>query len=277
MLASIQVMGILNVTPDSFYDGGQFRHPEKALRRALQMIQEGADVIDIGGESTRPFAVPVNEQEECDRILPIIERIKQETDVCLSVDTRHPLVMREAIRAGADWINDVCALQTQGALEVIAKSKVSVCLVHMQGTPQTMQQDPHYQDLLQEVYNFFVERLEACEKAGIPRTRIMLDPGFGFGKTMAHNFTLLGRLGWYRSFGCRLLVGLSRKSFLGALLKVPAAHRLCGSLAATVFAMTEGAEIIRTHDVKSTWEAVQVLKALEPYSKLSGVEHDVAA
>lgn len=260
-----RLMGILNVTPDSFYDGGRHHTISQAISHALQMISEGADIIDIGGESTRPGARMVSPQEECDRVIPVIEGLKKATTIPLSIDSRHTMVMKAALEAGATFVNDVYALQDEGALAVVAKANVPVCLMHMQGNPQTMQQRPHYQNILEEVYSFLANRIEDCEKAGILRENIWIDPGFGFGKTLAHNLTLLGNLSFFNGLGCPLLIGLSRKSMFGEILNKPADQRLYASLAGTMVAAIQGISIIRTHDVAPTKEILLVAQALQPY------------
>ncbi len=252
-------MGVLNVTPDSFYDGGRFHTFSQALSQARKMIAEGADYIDVGGESTRPGAHPLSTEEECSRVIPIIEAIKKESNIPISIDTRRAEVMKAALMAGATYINDVSALQLPGALEVAAEFAVPVCLMHMKGTPQTMQDDPQYDDIFSEITDFFVERIAACEKAGILRENIEIDPGFGFGKTMTHNFQLLGNLSYFKKLGCPIVVGLSRKSMFGKLLNCPVEERLSPSLAGAVIAAQQGAKLIRTHDVKETKVALAVV------------------
>jgi len=256
-LSSPAVMGILNVTPNSFSDGGRFADPGAALAQARRMVADGAAIIDVGGESTRPGAAPASLQEELDRVVPVIEAITRELDVLVSIDTMKPEVMRAAVAAGAGLINDVLALQAPGAIETAAASGAAVCLMHMQGTPRTMQHDPHYEDVVREVGDFLRERAGACREAGIPADRIALDPGFGFGKTLDHNLQLLrglGRLGG----GYPLLVGLSRKSMLGKLTGRPVDQRLAGSIALAALAVAAGARIVRCHDVAETVDAVRV-------------------
>ncbi|MET0070067.1 MAG: dihydropteroate synthase [Candidatus Thiodiazotropha sp.] len=256
-------MGILNLTPDSFSDGGRFLDPETGLRHALDMVREGAAIIDIGGESTRPGAQSVSAEEELDRVIPVIERLAQAIPVPISIDTSKPQVMREAVAAGAGLINDIMALQTPGAAETAAELEVPVCLMHMQGVPRTMQQDPHYEDVVTEVGDFLAERVAVCESAGIRRDRLLLDPGFGFGKTLGHNLSLLKHLQRLESLGLPLLVGISRKSMIGSLLEgVPVERRVVGSVAAAVVAVMQGAAIIRVHDVAETVEAVKVASAV---------------
>lgn len=256
------VMGVLNITPDSFSDGGNYLELGAALKRASDLVNEGAALIDIGGESTRPAAQPVSLQEELDRVIPVVETVVREVPVPVSVDTSKPQVMAEALRAGAGMINDVRALQSPGALEVVANSRVSVCLMHMQGTPATMQEDPYYEEVVAEVKGFLEGRIRVCEEAGIDRSRIIVDPGFGFGKTLAHNLILLNRLTEFHVLGVPLLVGMSRKSMIGNILGVPVGERLYGNLAAAVIAAWQGARIIRAHDVKATVQALQICHAV---------------
>jgi len=256
------VMGVINVTPDSFSDGGLHYGLDKALRRAQEMVGEGAGLIDIGGESTRPGARLVSVQEELDRVIPVVEAMVRQLPVPVSVDTSKVEVMREALRAGAGMINDVRALREPGALEALSKAGVTVCLMHMQGNPATMQNNPSYENVVVEVKNFLASRIQACETAGIERNRIVIDPGFGFGKTLAQNLYLLKKLGDFHELGVPLLVGLSRKSMLGAILDVPVTERLYGSLAAAVIAVWQGATIIRVHDVKATAQVLQICKAV---------------
>jgi dihydropteroate synthase len=256
------VMGVLNITPDSFSDGGSYPDLAASLRRVEQMVAEGASIIDIGGESTRPGARPVSVQEELDRVMPPVQRIVRDIGIPVSVDTSKPEVMEEALRAGAAMINDVRALRAPGALEVVAASQAPVCLMHMQGTPTTMQREPRYRNVVAEVKDFLEDRLRACERAGIGRDRTIVDPGFGFGKTLAHNLSLLNNIGRLRELGVALLVGLSRKSMLGAILDAPVEERLYGGLAAAVLAVWQGAHIVRTHDVGPTVEALRVCGAV---------------
>jgi dihydropteroate synthase len=258
-----RVMGILNVTPDSFSDGGLFASVDTALRRARAMAAEGADLIDVGGESTRPASVPVSLQEELDRVIPVIEALARELAVPLSVDTSKPEVMHAAVAAGAGLINDVAALRRPGALAAAASLGVPVCLMHMQGEPGTMQRDPTYDDVVSEVAAFLAARVAACEAAGIERGRLLVDPGFGFGKTLAHNLALLRGLPRLAALGLPVLAGLSRKSMIGALLgDVPVEERLHGSVAAAVLAVERGAAIVRVHDVGPTVQALRILAAV---------------
>lgn len=263
-----QVMGILNLTPDSFSDGGQFHdghrlRSDQLLVRARRMVDAGVAVLDMGGESTRPGAHPVSEDEELERVIPALELLRREFEIPLSVDTSSPGVMREAAAKGADLINDVRALCRPGALEAVADTGLSVCLMHMQGRPRSMQDAPGYQDVVAEVAAFLRERLEACEGIGIARERVILDPGFGFGKTLEHNLALLAGLPRLRALGRPLLVGVSRKSMIGALTGGRSAgDRLAGSLAAALGALERGAWILRVHDVEETLDAVRVWCAL---------------
>lgn len=257
------VMGILNVTPDSFADGGHFLDPGAAIARARTMIGEGAAIIDIGGESTRPGAVPVTAEDEMRRVVPVIEALAGTVEAVISVDTTKPEVMAAAIAAGADMINDVNALRAPGALDVVAAADVAVCLMHMQGEPRTMQQDPCYADVVAEVSAFLAERARHCVDAGISRSRIVVDPGFGFGKTLAHNLQMMRHLDRFSSLGLALLVGLSRKSMIGAVLDRPVRDRLAGSLALAVLAVARGARILRVHDVGPTVDALRMIAAVD--------------
>lgn len=252
------VMGVLNVTADSFSDGGRFRDADAAIMQGAQMVEQGAAIIDVGGESTRPGAEPVPLQQELDRVIPVIEALASRLDVLLSVDTMKPDVMREAVRAGAGLINDVQALAEPGAVEAAAASGAAVCLMHMQGTPRTMQQDPHYDDVVTEVDEFLRQRAAACIAGGIAASRICVDPGFGFGKTVAHNLTLLATLQRLATGPYPLLVGLSRKSMLARLTGRAVQDRLAGSLALATIATLHGARIVRAHDVAATVDAVAV-------------------
>jgi dihydropteroate synthase len=254
------VMGIVNITPDSFSDGGKFFARDQAIAHARQMIAEGAAIIDIGGESTRPGAIAATLDQELDRIMPVLEILVRD-DVLVSVDTQKTDVMREAIRIGAAMINDVNALQATGAIAVCAAAEVAVCLMHKQGAPETMQQAPRYQNVLVEVSDFLQVRVDACEAAGIARERIAIDPGFGFGKTVEHNFTLLRRLNELNKFGYPVLAGFSRKSSLGAITGRDIDQRLAASLAAALIAAQHGAKILRVHDVKETVDVLKVWHA----------------
>ncbi len=262
----IKIMGILNTTPDSFSDGGSFNTLNTAYAQAQRMIGEGADIIDVGGESTRPGAAEVSLAEELDRVIPVIEKIKSTCDISVSIDTSKPEVMSEALIAGVDMINDVRALREPGALEVCAQSKIPVCIMHMQGQPRSMQTKPEYTDIIKEVGQFFNSRIKACADAGIHKSRLILDPGFGFGKTLEHNLELLAKLDTFRSFGLPLLVGLSNKSMIGMLLdNAPVNDRLVGSLSAAVIASMKGSAIIRVHDVKATKDAIKIVEGVKRY------------
>ena len=254
-------MGIVNATPDSFSDGGLYLHRDAALAHARQLIAEGADILDVGGESTRPGARPVSIQEEMDRVLPIIEELR-DAAVPVSIDTFKPEVMQAAIAAGAQMVNDINALQDAAAMNAVAASHVAVCLMHKQGNPQTMQEQPVYQDVVAEVGAFLSERISAAEAAGIQRDRIVIDPGFGFGKTLAHNLALLRELNKLAELGVPVLAGLSRKSMLGALTGQEATQRLPASIAAALIAVQRGASIVRVHDVRATADALTVLNAV---------------
>ncbi len=253
-----RIMGIVNVTPDSFSDGGKFFSADAALQHALKLVEDGADILDIGGESTRPGSEVVPLQQEIDRIAPVIEVIRAEIDVPISIDTMKAEVMRAAVNAGAGLINDVNALRSENALQTAAELDVPICLMHMQGTPQTMQSEPHYDDVVTEVEHFLLERVEECEKAGIKAEKIMLDPGFGFGKRARHNLRLMKHLSRLTALPYPVLVGVSRKSIIGDMLKVSVDERLAGSLSLASIAVWQGAKLIRTHDVKETAQAVKL-------------------
>jgi len=257
-----RVMGILNVTPDSFSDGGRFLRREDAVRQALAMEAAGAAIVDVGGESTRPGAPEVGLDEELARVIPVIEALREVLKVPISVDTSKPEVMREAVAAGAGMINDVNALRAEGAIEAAAELGVPVCLMHMQGTPRTMQRSPAYGDVVAEVKAFLEARMAACEAAGIPRERLLLDPGFGFGKTLEHNLALLRHLDALAALERPLLVGLSRKSMLGAITGRETEERLAAGLAAAVLAVERGARLVRVHDVAATVDALKVTMAV---------------
>jgi dihydropteroate synthase len=261
-LSRPQVMGILNVTPDSCSDGGVFFAQEAALAHAREMVAAGAAIIDVGGESTRPGAAPVALQEELRRVVPVIEALRDTLPVPVSIDTRNPAVMQAAVTAGAGMINDVNALQTPGALEMAASLGVPVCLMHMQGIPESMQENPEYTDVVTEVRQFLAGRADACLAAGIARERILLDPGFGFGKTTRHNLLLLQQLDGLVAEGYPVLVGLSRKSLIGKVLGLPVDERLYPGLALAVLAVWQGAVIVRTHDVRATRQAVDMCHAV---------------
>jgi len=256
------VMGILNVTPDSFSDGARFQDVVAASGRALAMAEAGAAIIDVGGESTRPGSIGVSEQEELDRVIPVIEAIRGGTDVAISIDTSKPGVMRAAVAAGATMINDVYALRAPGALDTAAELGVAVCLMHMQGEPRTMQRDPQYRDVVAEIAQFLDERVRACADAGIEEGRIIVDPGFGFGKTPQHNIELLANLRQLCQCGRPVLVGISRKSTLGQITGRSVDERMPASLAAAVIAVIRGAAVVRAHDVRATVDALKVVEAV---------------
>ena len=255
-------MGILNVTPDSFSDGGMFVDRGRALDHARRMAADGADIIDIGGESTRPGAVPVPVDVELDRVVPLVEALAKE-GLRVSVDTQKPDVMRAALASGAVMVNDVRALQAPGAIDALAASDAAVCLMHMQGEPKTMQAQPRYGDVVAEIRDFLVERARLCEAAGVARDRIVIDPGFGFGKSQAHNLQLLRELGTLATTGYPVLVGLSRKSMLGGIAGRDVNERAAASVAAALAAVARGAAIVRVHDVRETVDALKVWHAIE--------------
>ncbi len=260
-LATPQVMGILNVTPDSFSDGGTHNTPAKALEHARKMIAEGATIIDIGGESTRPGAAEVSPEQEAERVIPVVAAIARESDVWISVDTSKALVIREAANAGAHILNDIRSFSEPGALQAAAQSGLPVCVMHMQGEPRTMQQAPHYQNVVREVYTYLEAQVARCVAAGIEKNHIILDPGFGFGKTLAHNYQLLDKLDLFHNLGLPVLAGMSRKSMIGQLMDIPPDERVAGSVACVVIAAMKGAQIIRVHDVKETVQAMKVVEA----------------
>ena len=262
-LSTTHVMGILNVTPDSFSDGGQFNQLDKAIAHAESMVADGATILDVGGESTRPGAAAVSVAEELERVVPVVEHIAARLDVAISVDTSTAEVIRESAKAGAHLINDVRALRREGALQAAAETGLPVCLMHMQGEPDTMQKNPRYDDVVQDVRNFLKERIEAARAAGIASEQILLDPGFGFGKTRIHNYTLLNRLEQIAALGYPLLTGLSRKRMIADVLNASgdATERDDASAAAATVCAMKGARIIRAHNVKKTWEALQVVNA----------------
>jgi len=256
------IMGVVNVTPDSFSDGGRFLESELAVARGNELARQGADILDIGGESTRPGAQPVPEAQELARVLPVLEGLRG-LDLPLSVDTYKPAVMRAALAAGASMINDINALQSEAALDAIAASDCGICLMHKQGDPLSMQQNPHYADVVSEVRAFLARRVAACETAGISRSRIVVDPGFGFGKSAAHNLELLRNLGALAGLGVPVLVGLSRKSTLGRITNQPVEQRTIASVTSALLAVQRGAAIVRVHDVAQTHDALRILDAVE--------------
>jgi len=271
-----RICGILNITPDSFSDGGKFLDISTAVDRALKMVEEGADLIDIGGESTRPGATAVSASEEIDRVIPVIEQLAKVVSTPISIDTSKPEVMRAAVAAGAGMINDVYALRQEGALEAAADSGAAICLMHMQGEPRSMQENPQYDDVVGEVHRFLTERIFACQLAGIDKKKIVIDPGFGFGKTLEHNVALLRELSRFASLGVPVLVGLSRKSMIGALTSQPLEQRVHGSIAAALIAVQNGANIVRVHDVAATRDALAIWNTIkwekENFSKKSSTK-----
>jgi dihydropteroate synthase len=265
-LSKPRVMGILNITPDSFADGGRYNHIDSAVLRAEEMAAQGADIIDIGGESTRPGARSVPENEELDRIIPVIEKVSAVVDVPISVDTSKPGVMRAAVGAGAAMINDINALRTEGAVQTVAGLGVPVCLMHMQGEPRTMQQAPEYADVVTEILDFLRQRVSECAQAGMQRSHLLVDPGFGFGKTLQHNMQLMRSLSVFKELNLPVVVGFSRKSMLGFLLggeqPAPVEQRLYASLAAVAWSVLQGVHIMRVHDVAATVDVIRVLMAV---------------
>ncbi len=261
-LDKVQVMGILNVTPDSFSDGGRFTRFDSALKQVEQMLDNGVDIIDIGGESTRPGAGAVSVQDEIVRVIPLLKAIKSRFDINVSIDTSKAAVMCEAITYGADMINDVRALQNEGCLDAVAQSDIAVCLMHMQGMPRTMQKDPQYEDVIDDILEFFRQRIRCCERSGINKERLVLDPGFGFGKSLAHNYEVLAKFARFKILDLPLLAGVSRKSMIGNLLNRDVSERLAGSLAAAIIAVQQGANIIRVHDVQESVDAIKILNAV---------------
>jgi dihydropteroate synthase len=261
--SNAMIMGVLNITPDSFSDGGQYLTIDKAISRAQLMIDQGADMIDIGGESNRPDASQVSIDEEVGRVIPVIEALSKLINVPISIDTSKAKIMQLAIEAGASMINDVRALQSKLSLEIVASTAKDVCLMHMQGDPKTMQNNPIYTDVIDEIKHFFEQRIEACINAGISQNKIILDPGFGFGKTLNHNLEILRRLDEFKSFGLRILVGMSRKSMIGTILNNRNTDgRTIGSVTAAIIASQNGANIVRVHDILETKDAFKVLQSV---------------
>jgi dihydropteroate synthase len=263
----VKVMGIVNVTPDSFSDGGKFAHIDNALAQVEYMIANGVDIIDIGGESTRPGASEVSEQDEVARVIPLLEAIKLRFDIDVSIDTSKAGVMKAAIENNADMINDVRALQNEGCFDAVKDSNVAICLMHMQGMPRTMQTSPHYNNVIDDIVSFFQQRIGCCQQAGIDCHRLILDPGFGFGKTLAHNYQMLANFNRFSQLNLPLLAGVSRKSMVGDLLNRDIEQRLAGSLTAAIVAVQQGASIIRVHDVQESADAVNILKAVAHYKE----------
>jgi len=258
----VKVMGVINTTPDSFSDGGQYDTTENAFRHAQQLIEDGVDILDVGGESTRPGSRNVDLDEELERTVPLIKAVREVSDISISIDTNKPGVMQRAVEAGATLINSIWALRQENSLEVAAELGVPVCLMHMQGTPETMQKNPSYTDVVAEVMDFLRQRIDVAIKAGINESNIIIDPGFGFGKTLQHNLLLLKSLSKFKSLGLPLLVGLSRKRMIGTILDKPVDQRLYGSISSAVIAAMLGADIIRVHDVPQTLDAIAMVNAL---------------
>lgn len=257
------IMGVVNVTPDSFSDGGSFDSAQAAVDHALRLVEQGADLLDVGGESTRPGAGPVDESEELRRVLPVVEALAARAGVPVSIDTAKPSVMRAALAAGASMVNDVLALRADGALDAVAEAGAAAVLMHMRGEPRTMQQDPHYDDVVADVHRFLADRILACQFAGIDRARLIVDPGFGFGKTLAHNLDLLRGMDRFATLGVPVLAGLSRKAMIGAITgRDTPRERLHGSVAAALLAVQKGAAIVRVHDVAATRDALAVWQAV---------------
>lgn len=269
-----KIMAIINVTPDSFSDGGKYNTLDKALFQAEKVLNEGASILDIGGESTRPQASDVLESQELHRVIPVIEALRSRFDCWISIDTSKAKVMQEAVAAGADLINDVRALQERGSLDAALKAQVPVCLMHMQGLPRTMQIAPNYNDLLKEIDDFFIEKIELCEKQGIAKNQLILDPGFGFGKNLNHNYQLLDSLNVFHRHALPILVGMSRKSMIFNVLKTTPKEALAGSLACATIAAMKGAHIFRVHDVKETSDILKIVNQFKMVAKLSGDNND---
>jgi dihydropteroate synthase len=257
-----RICGIINVTPDSFSDGGQCLDAGNAVARGVQLVAEGADLLDIGGESTRPGAAPVSAREQIARVVPVIEQLTARVSLPISIDTSDPDVMRAAVAAGAGMINDVYALRQPGALDAAAESGAAICLMHMLGEPRTMHKDPHYDDVVSDVLRFLTERAFACQMAGIDKKKLLIDPGFGFGKTLEHNLILLRQLDRFATLGLPMMVGLSRKSMIGKLTGRDPGERIYGSVAAALIAVQRGAQIVRVHDVAATCDVLQIWRAV---------------
>ncbi len=259
---NLRVMGVINTTPDSFSDGGRFDTIEKAFLHAQRMIDDGVDILDVGGESTRPGSKYVDQAQELERTIPLIKAIREISDKPISIDTNKPEVMQQAVAAGANIINSIDALRQENALEVAAELGVPVCLMHMQGTPESMQKEPHYDNVVAEVKGFLQQRIDAALEAGIDKSNIMVDPGFGFGKSLQHNLQLLSSLASFQSLDVSLLVGLSRKRMIGTILDKPVDERIYGSISTAVIAAMQGADIVRVHDVSETIDAIKMVRAL---------------
>lgn len=257
------IMGIVNITPDSFADGGQYLKLEDALAHARRLIEQGADILDLGGESSRPGAKPISVGEEIARVIPVIKKLREISDICLSIDTTKPCVMQAALEAGANIINDITALKDNAMLDLVARAQIPVCLMHMKGKPATMQANPiHYDNIINEINDFFEYQIKRCLLAGVTREKIILDPGFGFGKEVKHNLQLIKHFYSFKQHGLPLMLGVSRKSTIGKILNEEPKHRLVGSLALTAYASLQGLQMIRTHDVKETKQTVVMLKEI---------------
>lgn len=265
-LTTPKIMGILNVTPDSFSDGGKFSSFEQACYHGDKMVQDGASIIDVGGESTRPGASPVSLSEELERVIPVINYLSRCHGVWISIDSGKPEVMAAAVKAGAHLINDIRALQEPGAIAMAASLQVPVCLMHMQGQPKSMQHKPYYEDVVAEVIEFFKQRIDACVRGGIPRENLIIDPGFGFGKNQQHNYELLANLNHLSQLGLPILTGLSRKTMLGQVTGNVTDERVAASLAGALLCVTKGASIIRVHDVRSSWDTLKVWQETQLYT-----------
>jgi dihydropteroate synthase len=256
-------MGILNITPDSFSDGGEFYDTERAIERGIQMVEEGADIIDIGAESTRPGAEPLPADVELKRFIPVLKGLLQRVDVPISIDTYKSVVAEAALKAGAHLINDISGLRFDPRMkEVVAKYQVPVVMMHIKGEPRNMQQNPHYDDVIGEIYNYFAEGIRSAEAAGIDKHKIIIDPGIGFGKRLQDNYEIIRRLSEFQDLGCPILIGPSRKSFIGSVLALPPDQRLEGTLAAVAIAIQNGAHLVRVHDVKQVWRACRIADVL---------------
>jgi dihydropteroate synthase len=257
------VMGILNVTPDSFSDGGVYLQTDAAITKAFSLIAEGADIIDIGGESSRPGASPVSLAEELQRVIPVIEGIRAKSDICISIDTTKPEIMQAAIAAGAGLVNDISALRHEGSLQLLAETEVPVCLMHMRGLPDTMQNNPQYsKPIVEEIKSFFANLIQQCQRFGLKKEQLLLDPGFGFGKTLSHNLQIIKQFDSFKSFQLPLILGVSRKSSIGMVLNKPVDERVIGGITLSVMSLMQGATILRTHDVKETKEAIVIVEAV---------------
>ena len=265
------IMGVLNVTPDSFSDGGNYHDPEKAIKRAMKMVEQGADIVDVGGESTRPFSEEISPEKEISRVLPVIEKLVEEMDVPVSVDTRHPETARKCIDAGACILNDVSGLRDEAMRELVLETGVSVVIMHMKGNPKVMQENPVYDDVVDEVGKYLVNRAKSLTSEGFDPVRIFIDPGIGFGKTVEHNLLLIKHLDRLANLGYGVLIGPSRKSFIGKILDLDVGQRLEGSLVSAVVSTMNGASIIRMHDIEETYRSIKLLKSIQHPEKYSGM------